>query len=505
MKSIFKKGAILSLLFNFLFLCLKCQTTFNTRIDFYNKINLSASVLVEQDTFFVASNTWDSILFNINKVSVIKLSNTGSVLSKKSFVRDSMTFPIFNNMIRFNNVFYIPGSVQDNDGNISGAIYQFNNNLDTIRNVIQGDSSFSTYYCSLINKQNYLYIFGVSDSTCGTATPGNKYFIKKTDTLGNIVWQKEYATTCTYRNPRNIDTTKDDGFVICGFERTSPSGVGTTRVVKTDSLGNQVWTQNYGIINTSAPSIISTKTSGYLIATNQIDSTYLTSFYWMTLRLYRIDENGDTLWTKKIGNKNMAFSPTTIKQLANYDYIVSGSNGVPHYDITGSVVSDQLQGFLCRIDSSGNVKWFNNYTGNYLNDSSAQNYLYDVAPTNDGGFVAVGFVAPTDGSTQDSWVIKVDSMGCLSPGCNGTVGVTTIHIGEPEFNIYPNPANDFIEIETDFENSSISVFDVTGKLILREKIIQNKTRIDLSNYSTGLYFIQLQSEQKMLSKKFIKH
>jgi hypothetical protein len=69
---------------------------------------------------------------------------------------------------------------------------------------------------------------------------------------------------------------------------------------------------------------------------------------------------------------------------------------------------------------------------------------------------------------------------------------------------YPNPANDFIDIETDLSNCYFSVFDVTGKLILREKIVQNKTRIDLSSYSNGLYFIQLKSDENVLSKKFIK-
>ena len=73
-----------------------------------------------------------------------------------------------------------------------------------------------------------------------------------------------------------------------------------------------------------------------------------------------------------------------------------------------------------------------------------------------------------------------------------------------KISVYPNPANDFIDIETDFKNCYFSVFNATGKLILREKTNQSKTRIDLSNYANGLYFIQLQSDEKMISKKFIK-
>lgn len=138
-----------------------------------------------------------------------------------------------------------------------------------------------------------------------------------------------------------------------------------------------------------------------------------------------------------------------------------------------------------------------------MNDTSAQNYLCSVIQAPDGGFIAVGDVGPTDGSTQDTWVIKVDSMGCLVPGCNGNLGVTTIHIGEPEFIIYPNPTNDFIDVETNFKNCTVSVFDVLGNLILKEKIIQNKTRFNLSGFSNGLYFMTLQGDDKIISKKFM--
>lgn len=84
------------------------------------------------------------------------------------------------------------------------------------------------------------------------------------------------------------------------------------------------------------------------------------------------------------------------------------------------------------------------------------------------------------------------------------MGVTTIHIGEPEFNIYPNPANDFIDVETNFKNCTVSVFDNMGRLIMKEKVVQNKTRNDLSGFSNGLYFITLQGDGKIISKKFIK-
>jgi len=47
-----------------------------------------------------------------------------------------------------------------------------------------------------------------------------------------------------------------------------------------------------------------------------------------------------------------------------------------------------------------------------------------VALTPDGGYIAVGRTLAVPGIyTQDVWVIKVDSMGCLEPGCHLITGI----------------------------------------------------------------------------------
>ena len=118
-----------------------------------------------------------------------------------------------------------------------------------------------------------------------------------------------------------------------------------------------------------------------------------------------------------------------------------------------------------------------------------------------------GYVFPDGGiTTEDGWIVRTDSMGCLIGGCN-TSGIEQLE-SVNELNIYPNPANDFIDIETtgisDFQNSYFSIFDITGNLVTKEKMIQNKTRIDLSEFPNGLYLIQVRNNGKMFSKKFIK-
>jgi len=60
-----------------------------------------------------------------------------------------------------------------------------------------------------------------------------------------------------------------------------------------------------------------------------------------------------------------------------------------------------------------------------------------------------------------------------------------------EFKIYPNPAKDFIFIETqDFINKSIEIIDITGKIIVKETIENSLSKINIHHLDNGVYFVK---------------
>ena len=72
-----------------------------------------------------------------------------------------------------------------------------------------------------------------------------------------------------------------------------------------------------------------------------------------------------------------------------------------------------------------------------------------------------------------------------------------------KFNIYPNPAHNVINIESEATfNYNINVTDLTGKNIL-SKTTAGTTRIDVSDLPMGMYLIKISDSQNSLVKKIV--
>ena len=115
-----------------------------------------------------------------------------------------------------------------------------------------------------------------------------------------------------------------------------------------------------------------------------------------------------------------------------------------------------------------------------------------------------------------------DAFGVYSTGltssCDYLTGISESQIGQGVLKIYPNPAQSQITLEFNFtktQNTSIEIKNILGQTV---KTIDNRAFtngknntstklsmiIDVSEFSKGLYFVHLQSENKIISTKFVK-
>ena len=70
----------------------------------------------------------------------------------------------------------------------------------------------------------------------------------------------------------------------------------------------------------------------------------------------------------------------------------------------------------------------------------------------------------------------------------------------------PNPAKEYVDIRIDGDVNvkAVEVYDVYGKLINTVNVIDNPTRINVSNLADGMYFVRVTTEQGAVTKTFVK-
>lgn len=64
--------------------------------------------------------------------------------------------------------------------------------------------------------------------------------------------------------------------------------------------------------------------------------------------------------------------------------------------------------------------------------------------------------------------------------------------------VYPNPAHDYLIIETNSMNSTFYIYDVSARKVKTEIINSEKSKIDISNMKAGVYFYRLTNNMSIL-------
>lgn len=66
--------------------------------------------------------------------------------------------------------------------------------------------------------------------------------------------------------------------------------------------------------------------------------------------------------------------------------------------------------------------------------------------------------------------------------------------------VYPNPANDYLTVEG--EMTSLEVYNAIGQRMLAKMVNGNSTRINLSEFNNGIYFLRVNNNGEVTTRKF---
>jgi len=102
----------------------------------------------------------------------------------------------------------------------------------------------------------------------------------------------------------------------------------------------------------------------------------------------------------------------------------------------------------------------------------------------------------------DDVCVSTDSSYCYNYSYSCGDGITNYE--EKIIGISPNPVNSVLHISAEnIQYYNLKVYNATGELVLQSGKLNSNTDIDLSQYPEGIYFIQINSNNKMFNKKFI--
>lgn len=116
--------------------------------------------------------------------------------------------------------------------------------------------------------------------------------------------------------------------------------------------------------------------------------------------------------------------------------------------------------------------------------------------------------------TDTSTCYIVNNNGTIIKTENGGgVGIFGTNTNDSqELLIYPNPTNSSItlEFETNSEKASFSIMNYSGQVVMKNEDLKtakgkNEFKIDLNDFSNGIYLIQVQTGSAITSKKIIKN
>jgi len=232
------------------------------------------------------------------------------------------------------------------------------------------------------------------------------------------------------------------------------------------------------------------------------DTVIGTDLMLTKVNIYKVTPSGEILWSKTVGDKHLWNKVHGIYPDHNEGYIMCGFR---HDDVYGMDWMNS-SGWICKIDEEGDSLWWREYE-HFDDPEWHMNKFYDLHLTSDGGYIAVGQTA-TFYEPQQAWLMKVDSFGCDTPGCQ-SVGIIEPHnISKEIFLIYPNPSSEKINCKftSDINRNVISIFNLYG--MKQDEVVipknQNQIQIDVSKYPSGVYVAILKDERKIIAqRKFI--
>ena len=509
------KNLILPLLFPcFLF----GQSTFNVQTSFGFPYAILTSVAVTDSCYFTTGIITDTSE-NQYKIGLIfaKFDLNGNLLFTKTLLSPSKFYQNW-----YGDLLKLPdGSLLD-----IGQVSQDTTKGIIIKYAINGDT-ISTKEFNSPNADDIIFL----PSEIVRYENGNFVIVNIVDLVGNnnqinlMFFDNEFNLTNQklFGNqyaeiPRSLLIDENDNGLIIGASRSNinialKNFTSRTYIVKTDSTGTIQWEylSPPGQLQDIAHSMVKTLDGGIVVASGKgIEhpvNIEVGQLRWQSY-IFKLNSNHQVEWGKELRGTRYTADTKLVKILTAHNdsgYLAYGntaenqSNGIEQY---GS--------WIVKISNEGDSLWARYYT--FFDGHDRRPEPYDFKPTPDGGYIVSG--QTNEGQEDFGWLMKLDSFGCLIPGCqaNDTVSVTATapEQAKVELAIYPNPTTDYLNFQLrtpqPLARARFRILDAAGRTVKDFSSDSPKDTyiVPVWDWAPGVYFLQYVEEGVVrASERFI--
>lgn len=226
-------------------------------------------------------------------------------------------------------------------------------------------------------------------------------YLVKTDSSGIMQWGRTFGGTGFEFANSGIQTS-DGGYALAGMTDSYGAGEYDFYLIKTDSLGYMQWSRTYGGTgNDEAYSIVQTPDGGYALAGYTHSFGAGDSDFW----LVKTDALGNMVWNRTYGG-SYSEEARSVVQTLDGGYALAGEI----YYAGGSSF------YLVKTSGSGTLQWNKTFGGSDYASACS------IVQTEDAGYAIAGHKRYAGVDSKDVWLVKTDSLGNMQ--LNKTYGGT---------------------------------------------------------------------------------
>ena len=314
-----------------------------------------------------------------------------------------------------------------------------------------------------------------------------------------------------YRDSVNFDFVGGNGILE------STSNLDQGYVLKITDSGQFVWVKNFEsnnfarVISVGLDVQQNVLVSGYYSGTLDFNPGTDSVLYYSVFTAcftVKLDMNGDYTWGKPIVSSDDMFLFSSDVSSNGDIYLTGNLEGTANFDTlttntTMTSVGNSSDAFVVRYSSLGEFTWVVGLQGQGIE------WFKGVAVDNLGAPVVVGVI---DTLTSNFSSNLTGGTAMLAEGrwdvcvlkINNLLGLNSID-GEFTINIYPNPTQDIVTIETESnEQFTTELIDSKGLVLSTTKLGSQSLQINMEEFESGVYYVRLSNENQTIVKKLVK-